>query len=568
MEYLLRVDVASKRVVYEPVPEVYQPLGGRILTARILLDEVKPTCEPLGKHNKLIFATGLLAGTPVSSSGRLSIGAKSPLTKGIKESNSGGTLAARLAQMSIKALIIEGLPENNSLSILVVEPQGSKLIPSDTYKEMGVYAFADSMQERFPDASVACIGPAGERLYNAAGVAITDKDGCPSRYCGRGGLGAVMGAKGLKGIVIPQKGKSRVINEEDFKVATKRFSQTLKDAPSTKAYKELGTAAMLERVNSLCGLPTRNFSQGVFEKADDINARALVDKILERGGEGKQSHACMPGCLIQCSNVYVDENGKTMVAPLEYESIVLLGSNLGIGDLDDIARLNWHCNDIGVDTIEMGAALGVAMEANLASFGDAKAALDLLEKVREGTPLGRVLGNGSGITGEVFGVINVPVVKNQGMPGYDPRAIKGMGVTYLTTAMGADHTAGPTARAEVDHASAKDQADLSLKMQKLIAMFDCTGLCLFCIGAVAPHPDLVLELINARFGWDKDLEWLNNMYQEMMQIEYEFNSRAGFTKFDNRFNEAFTERELPELSTVFDVPDDEIDRICDSIKHG
>ncbi len=149
------------------------------------------------------------------------------------------------------------------------------------------------------------------------------------------------------------------------------------------------------------------------------------------------------------------------------------------------------------------------------------------------------------------------------MPGYDPRAIKGMGVTYTTTAMGADHTAGPTARAEVDHASARDQADLSLKMQKLIAMFDCTGLCLFCIGAVAPQPDLVLELINARFGWDKDLDWLNDLYVEMMRLEHTFNARAGFTKLDNRFNEAFTERELPELGTVFDVPDEELDRILD-----
>ena len=565
MEYLLRVDITNKQTTYEPVPEAYQSLGGRILTARILLDEVNPTCEPLGKNNKLILATGLLSGTPVSSSGRLSIGAKSPLTKGVKESNSGGTLAARLAQMNIKAIIIEGQPKQDSLSYLVIEPDSSRFMPAEAYRQMGVYAFAEAIIDQFPDASLACIGPAGERLYNAAGVAITDKDGCPSRYCGRGGLGAVMGAKGLKGIVIPEKSNGRVNNEEAFQAAFKRFSQTLRDAPSSKAYKELGTAAMLERVNSLCGLPTRNFSQGVFEKADDINAQALIKNISDRGGEGKQSHACMPGCIIQCSNVYADQNGKTIVAPLEFETMALLGSNLGIGDLDEIARLNWHCNDIGVDTIEMGAALGVAMEAGLASFEDAGAAMKLLEEVREGTPLGRVLGNGAAITGEVFGVINVPVVKKQGMPGYDPRAIKGMGVTYLTTAMGADHTAGPTARAEVDHASPKDQADLSMKMQQLVALFDCSGLCLFCIGAVAPDPNLILELINARFGWDKDLDWLNTIYLQMMQIEHEFNQRAGFTKLDNRFNEAFTQRKLPELGTVFDVPDEEIDRIIDSI---
>lgn len=414
MEYQLRVDVTTQQVLYEPVPEAYKPLGGRILTARILCDEVKPSCGPLGKNNKLIFATGLLAGTSASSSGRLSIGGKSPLTGGIKESNSGGTLAARLAGMNIKALILEGLPENKAPSILVIEPGGSRLVSAAAYKEMGVYAFTEAMREKYPGASVACIGPAGERRYKAAGVAITDKDGCPSRYCGRGGLGAVMGAKGVKGVVIPEKGKVPIVREQAFKEALQRYTRVLKDAPSTQSFRDYGTTAMLERVNDLKGLPVRNFSSGVFEQADRIDARALVGNISERGGQGRVSHACMPGCIIQCSNVYVDEGGKTMVAPLEYENIALLGSNLGIGDLDAIARLNWACNDIGLDTIEMGGALGVAMEGGLASFGDAGAALDLLEEVRQGTPLGRVLGNGAGITGEVFGVLNVPVVKKPG----------------------------------------------------------------------------------------------------------------------------------------------------------
>ncbi len=566
MQYLVRVNTSTRQITYDPVPEAYQDLGGRILTARILSDEVKPTCDPLGRHNKLVFATGLLAGTPVSSSGRLSIGGKSPLTKGIKESNSGGTLAARLAQMQIKALILEGLPEEDSPFILLIETGGCRLVPAAAYKAMGVYDFAAAMLKDYPGASLACIGPAGERLYNAAGVAITDTDGCPSRYCGRGGLGAVMGAKGLKGVVIPEKGKVSAAREEAFKEALKRYTQTIKEAPSTQAYRDFGTAAMLDRVNGLKGLPVRNFSQGAFEQAEQINARAMVANISKRGGEGRLSHPCMPGCIIQCSNVYPGPDGKTLVAPLEYENMALLGSNLGIGDLDDIARLNWHCNDIGVDTIETGCALGVAMEAGVAPFGDGRAALDLLEEIRQGSPLGRVLGSGSGITAEVFGVRNVPVVKNQGMPGYDPRAIKGMGVTYATTAMGADHTCGPTARGEVDHTSAKDQADLSLKMQKLVSMFDCTGLCMFCIGAMAPHPNLILELINARFGWDKDLDWLNDMYLEMMRLEHGFNARAGFTKLDNRFNEAFTERKLPELGTVFDVPDEELDRILEFVE--
>lgn len=238
--------------------------------------------------------------------------------------------------MQIKAIILEGVSDSKKPSILVIEPQGSRLVPAKSYKDMGVYAFAAAMQKEYPGASVACIGPAGERLYNSAAVAVTDPDGCPSRYCGRGGLGAVMGAKGLKGVVIPEKGKVPVSQEQPFKEALKRYTKTLKEAPSTQAYHDFGTAAM-----------------------------------------------------------------------------------------------------------------------------------------------------------------------------------------------GADHTAGPTARVEVDYASPADQADLSLKMQKLIAMFDCTGLCMFTIGAMAPNPGLVLDLINARFGWNKDLNWLNSMYLEMMRLEHDFNLRAG-----------------------------------------
>jgi aldehyde:ferredoxin oxidoreductase len=226
MQYLVRVNMSTRQITYDPVPEAYRDLGGRILTARILSDEVKPTCDPLGPHNKLVFATGLLAGTPVSSSGRLSIGGKSPLTKGIKESNSGGTLAQRLAQMQIKALILEGVPEEATPSILVIESGGSRLVPAGDYQETGVYTFTQAMLEQYPGASVACIGPAGEWLYQAAGVAVTDTDGCPSRYCGRGGLGAVMGVKGLKAVVIPEKGNVPAVHEQAFKEALKRFSRT------------------------------------------------------------------------------------------------------------------------------------------------------------------------------------------------------------------------------------------------------------------------------------------------------------------------------------------------------
>ena len=559
MEKFLRVDVGRLTTVEEPVAENYRQSGGRSLIAKFLLNEVRPTCEALGRHNKLIVATGLLAGTGLSSSGRISIGGKSPLTGGIKESNGGGISADRLARLGFRAVVIEGNPREWHL--LRITPEGCSFIPAGSYLGMGNYDFCQKILREFPGAAVTCIGPAGEKLYSSAGIATIDGDGNPSRFSARGGLGAVMGSKKIKALIIEGKGQLLYADAQKFREARKIYTQVLLDAPTTKAYREFGTAAMVQVVNTMGGLPTNNFSRGRFDRVDEISAEAMNDRIRKRGGEGRTTHPCMPGCLIGCSNVYADSQGKTIVSPLEYETIGLLGPNLGIADLDVIAKLNHLCNDIGLDTIELGGTIGVAMEAGLLPFGDGAAVCRILEEVRQGTVLGRVVASGAAVTGKVFGVLNVPAVKGQAMPSYDPRAIKGMGTTYVTSAMGADHTAGPTARSPVNHTDPKIQAALSLKMQKLITIFDCTGLCLFTIGAIGSRLDIVRDLLNARFGWDMDLAWFERMGLETLKDEYRFNEQAGFTRAHHRLSEAFTERQLPELGTVFDVPDEDIDKL-------
>jgi aldehyde:ferredoxin oxidoreductase len=561
METFLRIDVSRETAAKEPVPEKYLMVGGRSLIAKLLLDEVNPACEPLGKHNKLIIATGLLAGTGLSSSGRISIGGKSPLTGTIKESNAGGVTANRLARLGIKAIIIEGSPQNDQWHLLRITPEGCSFLPAEPYLGMGTYAFCEKILSEFPKAAITCIGPAGEKLYSAAGVATIDADGKPGRYSGRGGLGALMGSKRIKALIIEGKGSVPLADAEKFKAAHKAYAQLLQNAPSSKAYRDFGTAAMVAAVNALSGLPVNNFSRGRFDGAEEIGAEALNARIRQRGGEGRTTHACMPGCVIGCSNIYVDSEGKTIVSPIEYESIGLLGSNLGISDFDVIARLNFLCNDIGLDTIEAGAALGVAMEAGVLPFGDGDGAARILEEARHGSVLGRVIGNGAVVTGRVFAITNVPAVKGQAMAAYDPRAIKGMGVTYATSAMGADHTAGPTARSPVDHRDPKGQAAVSLKMQKLLPIFDCTGLCLFTIGAIGPRLDLVLDLLNARFGWNLDQSWFEKMSVETLKDERRFNELAGFTQVHHRLPECFTERPLPELDSVFDVPVEDLDHL-------
>ncbi|TLM99850.1 aldehyde ferredoxin oxidoreductase, partial [bacterium] len=332
--------------------------------------------------------------------------------------------------------------------------QGARFEPADDLAGQGVYASARLLRERFGDkVAIALIGPSGENQMLAAGILNLDKDGVPSRINARGGLGALMGSKGLKAIIIDASDgqKPLIADPAAFKAAQKVYTKSVLEHPQSGIYRDFGTAAIARMCNTMGALPTRGFSAGEFEGMETISGEHLRQTLLQRGGDADPSHACMAGCTIRCSNVYAGEDGKEIMSPVEYETIGLMGSNLGLDNLDDIARLNWQANDLGLDTIDTGAALGVAAQAGLMKFGDMQSALDLLDKARRNTPLGRVIGSGAGLTGKVLGVRRVPVVKNQAISAYDPRAIKGTGVTYATTPQGADHTAGLTIRAKVDH---------------------------------------------------------------------------------------------------------------------
>lgn len=562
MDTILRVNTKNKKITYEKASDEYLKTGGRGLIAKIMLKEVNPLCEPLGTENKIIIANGFFTGTTVSSANRISIGAKSPLTGGIKESNGGGITAMRLAQLGIKALIIEEAPSDNSWYYVKITKDGSSLEPADKYVGMGTFEFCESMLHEYPDCAVTCIGPAGERMYNVAGIATMDKEKKPNRYSGRGGLGAVMGSKHIKGIVVVDKDSVKISDKEKFSKALKEYTAILNESPSTLSYRKLGTAATVRVTNDLTGLPTRNFKGEKFEYADNISGEYLYDFIKQRGGEGMTTHACMPGCIIQCSNVVPDEEGNTIVSPLEYETIGLLGSNLGIGDLETIARLNAFCNDFGIDTIETGAAIGVAMEANLASFGDSDAAFKFMDEIKNDTEIGKLLASGATATGKSLGVEHVPAVNGQAMPAYDPRAIKGMGVTFATSPMGADHTYGPVVKTN------KGWAEASHDAQKLMAMLDCLGVCMFARNAILDDLHIFVELVNAIHGFNIDLNWLNDMAEEAIRNEYKFNDLAGFTKEQYRMPESFITKKIESLGTSFDVNKEEIEAIVECYGKG
>jgi len=286
---------------------------------------------------------------------------------------------------------------------------------------------------------------------------------------------------------------------------------------------------------------------------------------LERGGKGALAHACMAGCTIQCSNIFPDANGEPLVSPLEYETIGLMGSNLGIDSFDVIGQLNYVANDLGLDTIELGAALGVAAEAGLMAWGDGERALQLVDEIRQNTPLGRILGMGATITGKVLGVERVPAVKGQAMSSYEPRAIKGTGVTYATTAQGADHTSGLTIRAKVDHLSPKGQVAASLNAQLNNAGYDSLGACLFSGFGFGTDPTLVPNLVRTIYGWEVPDNYLQALGKETIKMEREWNRRAGFTNAHDRLPEWMTREPVPPTNAVFDVPNEELDTIFDKL---
>ena len=354
------------------------------------------------------------------------------------------------------------------------------------------------------------------------------------RYAGRGGLGAVMGSKGIKAIVVDDSDSvpPSVFDEAVLREAGKALVQAILADPKTENRHHYGTPAVLMACNELGILPTRNFSAGQFEKAEELSGEHIAEAIKERGGEGRSGTPCVRGCVISCSNIFPTPSGKKTIASIQYENIALLGPNCGIGSVDDIAELNDLCNQVGVCAIETGAAIGVAMEAGVIPFGDAEGAKDLIRQIGQGTYLGRILGNGVVTTGKVLGIRRVPAIKGQAIPAYDPRALKGNGVTYTTSPMGADHTAGnalETAKT-VNPLAIENQVENSRRLQIRAAILDTMGLCLFTRPPFVKRPDLFALFLKGRYGWEVGYEDVQKMGVDVLETEREFNRKAGVSE--------------------------------------
>jgi len=575
----LRVNLERLTCQFEENKD-YQGLAGRALTSRLIFNEVPGNAHPLGKENKLIIAPGYLTGTAAPCTGRFSVGGKSPLTRGIKESNSGGVAGQKLARMGIDALVIEGMPEKkDALYVLHVAKSGPRLLKADELRGLGNNDTVARLTKTYGSkAGYMTIGQAGEMRLLTANLATTDPENRPTRGARRGGLGAVMGSKGLKAIVVDDEGcgEIRIKEKEQFAKYVKDAVKAIMANPLTgEALKAAGTSVMTALVNSVGALPTKNFRFGTFEGAEKLSGETLLDMTLKRGEKGKENKRCSNGCPIACSRWWLDERGERVGKRPEYEVIWSHGPNLLIDDPDAIVEMNELETDFGIDGMDTGMALAMLMEAGTVAWGDAKGCIEVIKEVSTGTPLGRIIGSGAEMTGRVFGVNRISCSKGQCLSGYDPRISKGMGVTYATSPMGSDNTSGfcfaqNCLSGEVPGDRPEGQAELSFNAQVETAAFDSVGLC----GLVGFHvseefPNYIVGMTNLRAGTSfENLEELLQIGKDTLRTEFEFNRRSGISVSANRLPHFLCEEGVGEKKTKFDVPNVDLDGIWEALSSG
>lgn len=534
MRKYLHIHLESRNVVAEELNGEKIVRAGRYFIARTLLDGGVATVDPLSPDNPLIFSAGPFAGTNFSNANRLSVGCRSPLTGGIKESNAGGTFAFALGQSELAGFTLHGASPEWTL-IRITKEGAVTFEDAQPYLGRGNDEVARMLFEKYgKKISYALCGPVGEYLGLIAGIAFPDTDGRPSRLAARGGVGAVMGSKRIKAIVVDQHKMPTFHDRKKVMGAIRDYGARLGKEPAIDNFKRFGTAAVGDFTNYIGGLPVRNFRDGQLTPDRDafkLGGAHIRERNLSRGGQ--TAHPCMPGCMIECSNVYMGADGKELVSPLEYETLGLMGSNCGLEDPDDVARLNAVVNDMGVDTIEVGATLGVLMDAGLGAFGDADYMMAALEDIRRGNERGRLLAQGAARVGEHLGATRVPVIKRQAISAYDPRVIEVTGISMMLTAQGADHTAGNLPAYDCKEKTTADLVAVSLGAQVNAAVADSLGLCVFGRSVTDTNPDLIVGALNDAHGTNLDPSFLKTLGTEALELEWAFNRAAGFTEADD-----------------------------------
>ncbi len=548
----LRINLSTKEIKTEKIDDnlVKLYLGGRGLASKILKDEIDPKIDPLSEDNKLIFANGLLTGTAVPTAGRYMVITKGPLTGTIASSNSGGFFGAELRKAGWSLVILEGKAQNP----VYISIKDGEVRINDASHLWGktTDVTTDMLIEEFGEknAKVACIGPAGEKLVKFAAI-INDK----ARAAGRTGVGAVMGSKNLKAIVVKGSERINVMDQAAFMDAVKSKVDIIRKNPITgEGLPQLGTKVLDSIINQSGLYPTKNFQFGTFEYVEEVNGEALVNK-----GYLIDNKACY-ACPIGCGRDVVLPNGRKGEGP-EYESAWAFGADCGVKDLIAVSDANFMCNELGLDTISAGTTIAAAMEMYERGyipkddldngpelrFGSSESLLYYLKKIAYREGIGDKLAEGSYRFCEAYAHPELSMsVKKQELPAYDPRGVQGHGLEYATSNRGGCHVRGYMISPEVlgvpeklDPQSLEGKAGWVKIFQDLTAVIDSSGLCLF--SSFALGADDYAELINVGTGFGLSTEEVLQIGERIWNLERQFNFEAGILpdedKLPDRFNE-------------------------------
>lgn len=570
MRHYLHIDLDSRSVRKEEQRGEVLARAGRYLIAKTLVDAGVATVDPLSPENPLIFSAGPFAGTNFSNANRISVGCKSPLTGGIKEANAGGTFAYAMGQLELSGLTLNGASDD---WVVIRIPKDGDITFDDAtpYMGKGNMEAAEMLHETYGNkVSLALCGPVGEYAGLIAGITFSDTDNRPSRLAARGGVGAVMGLKKVKAIVADTHKMPTFVERKKLMGAVKEYGALLAEDPKAQTMGKLGTALAGDVMNQIGALPVNNFSVGSATENGttrfSMGGEAIHEQNEARGGD--VSHACMPGCQIKCSNVYIDKDGEEIVSPLEYETIGLLGSNCGLSDPDDVARLNYDCNDLGIDTIEAGALIAVLMEAGDAEFGDTQFMKQAMDDMAKGTERGRELAQGVARVGVKRGLKRLPVIKNQALSAYDPRVTEVTAVSMMTTTQGADHTVGNSPTFVPTDGSVEELVQESYNLQVLCATNDSLGLCLFGRAVSNANQKMMIDAVNDALGTDLDVGFYTRIGHETLLLERQFNADAGFDEGDNALPAFFINEPLPPTNKTSRLKAGDVTPTMDALLDG
>jgi aldehyde:ferredoxin oxidoreductase len=546
----LRIDVSSGAVQHVPLPETVlrQFIGGSGLGVRLLLDEGAAQMDPLAPEAPLVFAFSPLVGSPLTTSAKFAVVSKSPLTGRINDSLASSGFAIAGKACGCDAIVIVGrAPE---LSVLVIDGTNGdetnvRLEPATEYRGATCRETEAGLKARLGGGfRVASIGPAGENLVRYATIS---HDG---RHAGRGGSGAVLGAKNIKAIAVRGTQRAEWAHPRELTALSKSLSKRSL-GPATAKYRELGTATNLVTFNRFGALPTRNFQSGTFDEAANLSPEQLS------ATRSKTRESCVT-CTIGCEHIY--SLGKSGVR-VEYESLFALGSLCGVGDADSVLRASQRCDELGLDTISTGGTIAFAMECvergwlneRWLTFGSGDALLRAIDLIGSREGLGNLLAEGSRHAANAIGhnsIAIAPQVKGLEIPGYEPRALQTMALGFAVGARGADHNR--SGAYEVDFSDKVDRRHVTLdavrhaiETEDKAALMDSLIICKFLRGVLVDFHAEAAEMLRNVTGWDVSADELRETARRIVSAKRQFNLLAGWTPAEDTLPERFLNTPLP-----------------------